>query len=484
MFAGRKLLVADDSPYYQTVLALTFTDEGMEVETTGGGQDALAKLGQFTPDVVLVSVSLPGINGYELCERIKQSERFDHIPVMLLAGLHEPFDEAAARRAGADDVVTKPFKSIRQLVGRVSSLLGGKPADTEESGRGYSTLGLGGSEPVQPVDADQQNIDDTNVKGDNSGAALMAESELAEPDVESPASASAADIELQTADTQSLEMPEAIETAAPDFQTVEDANVKVFVEASSMEHETPEPEIQATGSTCAADVELQTANTQKLERIDDESFGETIEPVAYAQDDTLEFPQVEAGDKLDSPSDSAARQNLSSVGASEMNEETNAQNVSVQTQPIFNDALLDLGDFGSTTPQVLSEDLILDLDYDEVAGPAAALQMFTESAPATEAAAPAETSATEQVYEEPPVFELQEEAIITEPQATETSTANIVAGRGAVEPGLGLSPEAIDAIARRAVEYMSERVVREIAWEVVPDLAELLIKKKLEEQSR
>lgn len=483
MFAGRKLLVADDSPYYQTVLALTFTDEGMAVETTGDGQDALAKLGQSTPDVVLASVSLPGINGYELCERIKQSERFDHIPVMLLAGVHEQFDEAAARRAGADDVVTKPFKSIRQLVGRVSSLLGGKPADTEESGRRYSTLGLGGSEPVQQADADQQNLKDTNVKGDNSGDALMAESELAERDIESPASASAADIELQTADTQSLEMPEAIETAAPDFQTVEDANVKVFVEAPSMEHETAESEIEATGSTCVADVELQTANTQKLERIDDEPFGETIEPVAYAQDDTMEFPEVAADDGLDSPSDIAARQNLSSVGASEMDEETNAQNAFSQTQPIFNDALLDLGDFGGPTPQILSEDLILDLDYDEVAGPAAAPQMFAESAPATGSAEPAETTAGEPVYEEPPVFELQEEAIITEPQATETSTADIVPGQGAVAPGLGLSPEAIDAIARRAVEYMSDTVVREIAWEVVPDLAELLIKKKLEEQN-
>lgn len=478
MFAGRKLLVADDSPYYQTVLALTFTDEGMAVETTGDGRDALAKLGQFTPDVVLVSVSLPGINGYELCERIKQSERFDHIPVMLLAGLHEPFDEAAARRAGADDVVSKPFKSIRQLVGRVGSMLGGKPADTEESGRGYSMLGLEGSEPVQPADADHQNINE----GDNSGAALIAESELADLDVESPASASAADIELQTADTQSLEMPEAIEMAAPDFQTEEDSNVKVFIEAPSMEHETTEPEVEATGSTCVTDVELQTANTQKLERIDDEPFGETIEPVAYAQDDTMEFPQVAADDKLDSPSDIAARQNLSSVGASEMNEETQAQNASFQTQPILNDALLDLGDFGSPTPHVLSEDLILDLDYDEVAGPAAAPQMFAESAPATAAAEPAESPAAEPVYEEPPVFELQEEAIIREPQPTETSTASAVPGQGAIEPGLGLSPEAIDAIARRAVEYMSEKVVREIAWEVVPDLAELLIKKKLEEQ--
>src|SRR5258708_20005016 len=130
------------------MLGMPCTDEGMAVETVGDGQDALAKLGQSTPDVVLASVSLPGITGYELCERIKQSERFGHIPVMLLAGLHEPFDEAAARRAGADDVVTKPFKSIRRLVGRVGSLLGGKSADTDESRRGYSTLRLGGSQPL------------------------------------------------------------------------------------------------------------------------------------------------------------------------------------------------------------------------------------------------------------------------------------------------------------------------------------------------
>jgi hypothetical protein len=80
------------------------------------------------------------------------------------------------------------------------------------------------------------------------------------------------------------------------------------------------------------------------------------------------------------------------------------------------------------------------------------------------------------------VFELQEEAVINESRATETNTAEVVPEQEAVDPGLGLSPEAIDAIARRAVEYMSEKIVREIAWEVVPELAELLIKKKLEEQ--
>ena len=102
---------------------------------------------QSPPDVILASVSMPGIGGYELCERIKQSERFGHIPVMLLAGLHEPFDQAEARRVGADDVVTKPFQSIRQLVSRVGSLLGGKTADTEASGNlGHSTLGLNSTE--------------------------------------------------------------------------------------------------------------------------------------------------------------------------------------------------------------------------------------------------------------------------------------------------------------------------------------------------
>src|ERR1700730_17784523 len=149
LLAGRKLLVADDSPYYQTVLGLTFTDEGMEVATAGDSQAALEKLEQSTPDVILASVSIPGMGGYELCQWIKQSERFGHIPVMLLAGLHENFDQAEARRVGADDVVTKPFQSMRQLLGRAGSLLGGKAAAAPHASHEYSTLRLDRSHPAQ-----------------------------------------------------------------------------------------------------------------------------------------------------------------------------------------------------------------------------------------------------------------------------------------------------------------------------------------------
>ena len=118
MLAGKKLLLADDSLAVQKVIDLTFTDEGMQVTTVSDGQRALEQLEQVAPDVVLADVFMPGVGGYELCEFIKQSERFRNVPVMLLVGSFEPFDEAEARRAGADDVVTKPFQSIRELISR------------------------------------------------------------------------------------------------------------------------------------------------------------------------------------------------------------------------------------------------------------------------------------------------------------------------------------------------------------------------------
>ena len=69
---------------------------------------------------------MPPPNGYEICEYIKQNAELRHIPVMLLVGSFEPFDEAEARRVGADDILTKPFQSIRRLIDRVGGLVSGK----------------------------------------------------------------------------------------------------------------------------------------------------------------------------------------------------------------------------------------------------------------------------------------------------------------------------------------------------------------------
>ena len=131
MLAGRKLLLADDSPTIQKVVELTFADEGVTVVSVGSGAEALARLSEDKPDVVLADVFMPLPNGYEICQYIKQNAELRHIPVMLLVGSFEPFDEAEARRVGADDILTKPFQSIRRLIDRVGGLVSGK-ADPDQ----------------------------------------------------------------------------------------------------------------------------------------------------------------------------------------------------------------------------------------------------------------------------------------------------------------------------------------------------------------
>jgi CheY-like chemotaxis protein len=128
LVSGRTLLLADDSVTVQKVVDLTFADEGIQVIAVSDGEQAIARLDTFLPDIVLADVFMPKVNGYEVCDYIKRHDRLSHIPVMLLVGSFEPFDEAEARRVGADDYLTKPFQSIRQLVQKVGALLGKKPS--------------------------------------------------------------------------------------------------------------------------------------------------------------------------------------------------------------------------------------------------------------------------------------------------------------------------------------------------------------------
>ncbi len=126
----RKLLLADDSVTIQKVVNLTFADEGIEVFTTGDGDSAMEKLREIKPDLVMADVNMPGLNGYQVCEQIKLNEATKQTPVILLVGSFEPFDEEKANAVGADDYLTKPFQSIRQLVNKVNELLAtGAPTD-------------------------------------------------------------------------------------------------------------------------------------------------------------------------------------------------------------------------------------------------------------------------------------------------------------------------------------------------------------------
>lgn len=118
-----KILLADDSIAIQKVVHLTFVDEGFEVVTVGDGDTALARLEAEAPDLVLADINMPGANGYRVCEAIRARESTRDLPVILLAGSFEPFDEAEASRVGANTFLTKPFASIRDLVATVNRLL-------------------------------------------------------------------------------------------------------------------------------------------------------------------------------------------------------------------------------------------------------------------------------------------------------------------------------------------------------------------------
>ena len=125
-----RILLADDSITIQKVVNLTFADEGIEVVAVSSGDMAERRLAEVSPDLVLADIFMPGKNGYELCEAIKENSQFQHVPVVLLVGAFEPFDQAEANRVKADAHLTKPFES-RSLVETVRRLM--------------STSGLGGN---------------------------------------------------------------------------------------------------------------------------------------------------------------------------------------------------------------------------------------------------------------------------------------------------------------------------------------------------
>ncbi len=131
-----KLLLADDSITIQKVVNLTFADEGMDVICVGDGNSAMDKIREESPDLVMADVNMPGLNGYEVCEKVKSPESGRAMPVILLVGSFEPFDEAEAKRVGADDYLTKPFQSINHLVTSVTGLLdSGRNGSDEDSAK-------------------------------------------------------------------------------------------------------------------------------------------------------------------------------------------------------------------------------------------------------------------------------------------------------------------------------------------------------------
>ncbi len=121
-FIGGTLLVIDDNPANLSVVDDYMAGQALNVFTAMDGNDALAIAHQLKPDLILLDVMMPGIDGFEVCRRLKADERTQNIPVLFMTALDEPDDKVKGFEAGAVDYITKPLTQT-ELLARVKTHL-------------------------------------------------------------------------------------------------------------------------------------------------------------------------------------------------------------------------------------------------------------------------------------------------------------------------------------------------------------------------
>jgi two-component system alkaline phosphatase synthesis response regulator PhoP len=122
MSKGR-ILVVDDEIYIVHILDFSLGMEGYEVLTALDGEQALERVRNDKPDLIVLDIMMPKLDGYEVCRTIKMDPATRNIPVILLSAKGRNVDQKMGFDVGADDYITKPF-SPRKLVERINSLLG------------------------------------------------------------------------------------------------------------------------------------------------------------------------------------------------------------------------------------------------------------------------------------------------------------------------------------------------------------------------
>jgi len=394
------ILLADDSLTIQKVVELTFADTKYRVVAVSNGEELLERLGDTSPDLIICDVIMPGKDGYEVCEEIKSSPDWLHLPVILLTGTFEPFDRDRAVAAGCSEIITKPFEAQR-LVETVERLLG--------------------PSAVEPVDEAEE---------------FIAATETTEEAVDQG--------DLPAADVPPVETPGADDET--DFGT----------------------EIAAAGARGVEDDELEFSTSGFAEM---EASADVTDDVAEPGDEGLDFdlggPQPEDLDDTTPSADPPAPP--TEVPAETVKIELPAM-TDESASPMKAEVLV-----AADEPSFITDELE-DNAVGAVEESDATTGSFTE---------PGDEPFVEEVEDEAaeetaPEFRDESSMADTSPvdaPSDDVTTAPPPAGE--VE-SLGLSDEDVDRIARRVLDLAADRL-DQIAWEVLPDMAEIVVRQRVRE---
>ena len=121
---GKKIFIADDESGFVATLKSRLEFEGFEITTAPDGKAALEQIPVEKPDLVLLDIMMPSVNGYQVCRELKENPDTASIPILMLTAKSQESDKFWGMEAGADDYMTKPF-DMDELIAKIEELLSG-----------------------------------------------------------------------------------------------------------------------------------------------------------------------------------------------------------------------------------------------------------------------------------------------------------------------------------------------------------------------
>jgi len=485
---GKKILLADDSITIQKVIELTFSDEDFEVVTVGNGRLAIERIPEVQPDIVLCDIIMPEKDGYEVCEFVKNHPAFAHVPVLLLTGAFEPFDQERAARVGSNGHLAKPFEP-QTLIAKVKELL---------------------SEPKRAAAAPVASA------AASAGTSKPAPSVVSVP-TRAPAPA------VAPAAPKPSPLPAAAAVAAPPVAVVADESEVTFIPEEPFGAGPGAAPAANAGASTGADrvasgefygeIEEQAVEMQEIEPEFSQESIYTTEP----ESPRVEAAPVESAGAGDRPAPRAGASWAQSTVEVSWEDRAHLRSDAAEVfeeAPVFDEVIeadtsaVDAPSIQAAQPSAEPESIPpMLLEYEPASVPPSPLKPSVYPpipTPAPPRVVP-QVSAADFLEEQAMTFEADDLAprasassgvsvrAAAPPLAEEVSFADVAAamapapkdelsrGKGpSVAAEVPIPTEMVAQIAQRVVGQLSEKVIREVAWEILPDLAEAMIKKEID----